>query len=197
MKCQPNVEIAGSPRNVLRYSHRNKQTDGGRALSGLGAKRWLPTPTKLRMPEVEPVSETAGAKLRRRKGNSPDHQLRSQSITQCERESVRPNSQDVGLEAAIIERVRNSSLVECTGTDNVTRLKHRTEAVDRVSPRTVPLPQGRARTRARRDGRGAFSGRRSSTVRTGGAQRRANAGMSSVMSVGIRHTASLRVPGQR
>src|SRR2546421_12399429 len=26
-----------------------------------------------------PVSETAGAKLRRRKGNSPDHQLRSQT----------------------------------------------------------------------------------------------------------------------
>jgi hypothetical protein len=43
---------------------------------------------------------------------------------------VRPDSQDVGLEAAIIERVRNSSLVECAGTDNVTRLKHRTEAVD-------------------------------------------------------------------
>ena len=41
-----------------------------------------------------------------------------------------PDSQDVGLEAAIIERVRNSSLVECTGTDNVARLKHRTEAVD-------------------------------------------------------------------
>ena len=43
---------------------------------------------------------------------------------------MRKNSQDVGLEAAIIERVRNSSLVECTGTDNVARLKHRTEAVD-------------------------------------------------------------------
>jgi hypothetical protein len=43
---------------------------------------------------------------------------------------VRPNSQDVGLEAAIIERVRNSSLVECAGTENVPRLKHRTEAVD-------------------------------------------------------------------
>ena len=43
---------------------------------------------------------------------------------------MRPDSQDVGLEAAIIERVRNSSLVECAGTDNVTRLKHRTEAVD-------------------------------------------------------------------
>jgi hypothetical protein len=43
---------------------------------------------------------------------------------------VRPNSQDVGLEAAIIERVRNSSLVECTGTDNVSRLKLLTEAKD-------------------------------------------------------------------
>ena len=43
---------------------------------------------------------------------------------------MRKDSQDVGLEAAIIERVRNSSLVECSGADNVTRLKHRTEAVD-------------------------------------------------------------------
>ena len=43
---------------------------------------------------------------------------------------MRPDSQDVGLEAAIIERVRNSSLVECACTDNVTRLKHRTEAVE-------------------------------------------------------------------
>ncbi len=43
---------------------------------------------------------------------------------------MRPDSQDVGLEAAIIERVRNSSLVECACTDNVARLKHRTEAVE-------------------------------------------------------------------
>ncbi len=43
---------------------------------------------------------------------------------------MRENSQDVGLEAAIIERVRNSSLVECAGTDNVSRLKQDTEAVD-------------------------------------------------------------------
>jgi hypothetical protein len=43
---------------------------------------------------------------------------------------VRKDSQDVGLEAAIIERVRNSSLVECSGADNVTRLKHPTEAVN-------------------------------------------------------------------
>lgn len=76
------------------------------------------------------VSETVGAKLHRRKGNSPDHQLRSLIDAQCERESFRPNSQDVGLEAAIIERVRNSSLVEWSGTDNVPRLKHLTEAMD-------------------------------------------------------------------
>src|SRR5713226_9477421 len=49
---------------------------------------------------------------------------------QCQRKCVRPDSQDVGLEAAIIERVRNSSLVECACTDNVARLKHRTEALD-------------------------------------------------------------------
>ena len=46
---------------------------------------------------------------------------------------LRSNSQDVGLEAAIIERVRNSSLVECTGTDNVSRLKLLTEAKDSSS----------------------------------------------------------------
>ena len=43
---------------------------------------------------------------------------------------MREDSQDVGLEAATIERVRNSSLVECTGTENVARLKSRTEAVE-------------------------------------------------------------------
>jgi hypothetical protein len=79
------------------------------------------------------------------------------------------DSQDVGLEAAIIERVRNSSLVECACTDNVPRLKHRTEAVEAfrkeglVGERGVPL--------------------RSLTARTGGAHTSANAGMSSVMDV--------------
>ena len=53
---------------------------------------------------------------------------------QCQRECVREDSQDVGLEAAIIERVRNSSLVECSGADNVSRLKHRTEAADVIPP---------------------------------------------------------------
>jgi hypothetical protein len=35
---------------------------------------------------------------------------------------ARPDSQEVGLEAAILERVRNSSLVECACADNVTGL---------------------------------------------------------------------------
>ena len=39
------------------------------------------------------------------------------------------DNQEVGLEAAILERVRNSSLVKCSGADNVTGLKLATEAV--------------------------------------------------------------------
>ena len=43
----------------------------------------------------------------------------------------RLDNQDVGLEAAIIERVRNSSLVEWSGAENLTGLKPGTEALDR------------------------------------------------------------------
>jgi hypothetical protein len=53
---------------------------------------------------------------------------------------VRQDSQDVGLEAAIIERVRNSSLVECACTDNVPRLKQHTEALE--APRYGELGRG-------------------------------------------------------
>ena len=38
------------------------------------------------------------------------------------------DNQEVGLEAATLERVRNSSLVKCSGADNVTGLKLITEA---------------------------------------------------------------------
>ena len=41
-----------------------------------------------------------------------------------------PDSQEVGLEAATLERVRNSSLVEGLCADNVPGLKSATEAVD-------------------------------------------------------------------
>ena len=39
----------------------------------------------------------------------------------------RIDNQEVGLEAATLERVRNSSLVKCSGADNVTGLKQNTE----------------------------------------------------------------------
>ena len=41
----------------------------------------------------------------------------------------RRDNQEVGLEAATLERVRNSSLVEWSCADNVTGLKHITEVV--------------------------------------------------------------------
>ena len=40
------------------------------------------------------------------------------------------DNQEVGLEAATLERVRNSSLVKCPGADNSTGLKPITEDVD-------------------------------------------------------------------
>ena len=40
------------------------------------------------------------------------------------------DNQEVGLEAAILERVRNSSLVKCSGADNSTGLKSHTEDAD-------------------------------------------------------------------
>jgi hypothetical protein len=41
-----------------------------------------------------------------------------------------PDNQEVGLEAAILERVRNSSLVKCSSAENVTGLKLAAEATD-------------------------------------------------------------------
>ncbi|GGS61616.1 hypothetical protein GCM10010171_65390 [Actinokineospora fastidiosa] len=41
----------------------------------------------------------------------------------------RPDNQEVGLEAAILERVRNSSLVKWSCADNVAGLKRAAEAV--------------------------------------------------------------------
>jgi hypothetical protein len=51
------------------------------------------------------------------------------------------DNQEVGLEAATLERVRNSLLVKCSGADDVTGLKVNTEAADST---------------ARSSGRGAF-----------------------------------------
>jgi hypothetical protein len=49
----------------------------------------------------------------------------------------RPDNQEVGLEAAILERVRNSSLVKWSCADNVAGLKRTAEAVSfmHIDPR--------------------------------------------------------------
>ena len=104
-----------------------------------------------------------GDKLHSREGNSPDHQLRSPSYAKWKRMWKCPDNQDVGLEAATIERVRNSSLVEWFCAENVTGLKRSTEAMAWYED-----------TR----GRGAFYSRRRLTGRLAGEDRRENAGMS-------------------
>jgi hypothetical protein len=50
-------------------------------------------------------------------------------IAQWARRWAGPDNQEVGLEAATLERVRNSSLVELACTDNPTGLKLSTEAM--------------------------------------------------------------------
>src|SRR5699024_10241492 len=83
----------------------------------------LLTSTKLGMPvKVERGSETVGDKLHCREGNSPDHQLRPLSVCSVGRMFSCEDNQEVGLEAAILERVRNSSLVKRLSAENVAGL---------------------------------------------------------------------------
>ena len=51
--------------------------NGGRALDGLGGEKLTNSNQTTNSINLEPGSETMGDKLRSRKGNSPDHQLRS------------------------------------------------------------------------------------------------------------------------
>src|SRR3954454_17195145 len=92
-----------------------------------------------------------------------------------------PDSQEVGLEAATLERVRNSSLVEWSCADNVTGLKPRAEVAD-VS--------------ARMRGRGASISERSAGGNRRGPWSSANAGMSSERGVRNSSAESPRVPGE-
>src|ERR687887_618470 len=57
------------------------------------------------------------------------------------------DNQEVGLEAAILERVRNSSLVKCSGADNATGLKSTSEAVGAIVLRDDGAVGERSRTR--------------------------------------------------
>ena len=80
MKGQSNSDIAGFPRNISRYSVVGKETSQfvwGRALVVLGGALPLPTTKKLRIRTTDSGSQTLGAKVQGREGNSPDRTLRS------------------------------------------------------------------------------------------------------------------------
>jgi hypothetical protein len=78
VKCQPNPEIAGSPRNAFRGSRPRGAIAAVGHWMGEGPFR-LPTPTKPRRPRPSRASEAVGAKLHGREGNNPDRQLRPRS----------------------------------------------------------------------------------------------------------------------
>jgi hypothetical protein len=112
VKCQANLEIAGSPRNALRCSLWGFEQEVEHWLAE-GPHQVTEVNQTPNAGSLDPGSETVGDKLHRQKGNSPDLPLRSQNPAQCERKWEHADSQDVGLEAATIERVRNSLLAEC------------------------------------------------------------------------------------
>ena len=113
VKCQSNPEIAGSPRNAFRCSVRVFRA-GGRALDGLGA---LPGYRSQPNSECRYVKAVAvrlwGISFIVERETAQTHPLRSLNPAKCERMWEHVDSQDVGLEAATIERVRNSLLAEC------------------------------------------------------------------------------------
>ena len=78
VKCQSNVEIARSPRNVLRYS-RGFAALGGRALLLCGGFTAYQATANSECRGAVTASETAGANIRRREGNNPDLPLRPPS----------------------------------------------------------------------------------------------------------------------
>ena len=64
-------------------------------------------------------SQTASDKTRSQEGKSPDRRLRSRICAKWTRKYLFKNNQDVGSEAAIIKRVRKSSLVENECTEDI------------------------------------------------------------------------------
>ena len=79
-KFQSNSDIAGSPRNSFRASV-GTLSNGGRALNGLGGialTEPYQTPNAI---YFYSGSQTVNDKIHGRKGNSPDRQLRSQSVS--------------------------------------------------------------------------------------------------------------------
>jgi hypothetical protein len=63
-------------------------------------------------------------------------------VTKWKRMWSRSDNQEVGLEAAILERVRNSSLVKWFRADNVAGLKSSAEAMAFTRDTQLPAPLG-------------------------------------------------------
>ena len=106
----------------------------------------------------------------------------------------RPDNQEVGLEAAILERVRNSSLVKWSCADDVAGLKHDTEAAG--SADMARPPGGALAVQA-----GGSVGERSDASEaagepSGGCVRSENAGMSSERRGRSPSAECSRVPGE-
>ncbi len=84
VKCQSNLEIAGSPRNAFRCSLTRfvSEVEHWMAEGPYRVTEVNQTPNAA-MPELG--SETVGDKLHGQKGNSPDPLLRSQNSAKCKR----------------------------------------------------------------------------------------------------------------
>ena len=79
VKGQANPVIAGSPRNVFRYSVGCSASEVEH-WKGKGAYKLTDLSQTPNAVGPEPGSEGAGAKLRVREGNNPDRQLRPQNL---------------------------------------------------------------------------------------------------------------------
>ena len=77
-------------------------SDGGRALIGLGPRQGYRSLSNSECRPSKTGSETAGAKLRSREGNSPDRRIRPLNVAKSLRMWGFDDIQDVGPEAATI-----------------------------------------------------------------------------------------------
>ena len=76
VKSLSNSAIAGSPRNIFRYSLWQKLT-GGRDTGRIKDRKITRSYQTPNASVVLPRSQTVGAKFHGRKGNNPDRRLRS------------------------------------------------------------------------------------------------------------------------
>ena len=89
-KDQSSPVIAGSPRNGFRASLGGSR-GGGRATVWRRVPTGMPKPAELRIPPAPRAgSQTAGDKLRRREGNSPDRRIRPPMARRVDCKDVAP-----------------------------------------------------------------------------------------------------------